>query len=679
MRHLLLVLLVALAAVPAQELADILPFSMKLDAAGKLVWDVPAPAACGACAGQKLVPCPRCERKPVPCGLCTDRKSPCRSCSATGKQLDPFVDMPCPSCSGTQRDPCPTCSGSATIVSPDGKEKPCGGCKGRRWFPCIECAGAGRLPIGADQPLRALSLEAARARREQLRALKARVERRSKDVARASEPPTEMALLLEEVREALYLPDGADDRLLALAAAVVGDDAQSSVDFMISQHTLSLERRIEQEQEVLEKCIWRHRRNAGEFDRTAAGVPANSIEWQFPFGADKQRPDVLWLLLGRGFLRAPTSDDVKDVVAAWFAEHPKALMTPLVRIDAAGPGPTKATWIQVRVADDAHDLGLHLVERGCIPAYVLIAVREEIEVPFADYLTFLRRAKELEAAAKQNKLGLWREVDPARDDDLAAARKRQLDDDHAGALELYEKAIAAGHDRADTWTQVGTCRLELGDDAGALAAFDRAIAGGETWEARRGKACALWRRDGEVAAVAFLKTLELEPHEAERWHGELCRQHSQLDNAIVHYEQSVALASAKHAFRFDAEGWLLVDEATMQKENNDFADLWPTLEDIASLHFLRGNDAPAMRFATMGIAIGQQLNRCRGYYDATEVKAGDVDCRVLRGRLFCKQGKLVEAETEERFARTLAKRSGYTGYQRQLQVLQAEIDALRRR
>ena len=62
----------------------------------------------------------------------------------------------------------------------------------------------------------------------------------------------------------------------------------------------------------------------------------------------------------------------------------------------------------------------------------------------------------------------------------------------------------------------------------------------------------------------------------------------------------------------------------------------------------------------------------RGYFESLQVG-------VLRGRLFCKQGKLVEAETEERFARTLAKRSGYTGYQRRLQVLQAELDALRRR
>ena len=81
----------------------------------------------------------------------------------------------------------------------------------------------------------------------------------------------------------------------------------------------------------------------------------------------------------------------------------------------------------------------------------------------------------------------------------------------------------------------------------------------------------------------------------------------------------------------------------------------------------------------MGVAIGQQLNRCKGYYDATEVAAGDVECRVLRGLLLCKQGELADAETEERLARALAMRSGYTGYQRRLKVLQDAITAKGRR
>src|SRR5678810_974417 len=99
MRYLLLVVLLCSGIGRAQEIADILPFGMRLAAEGKLEWNVPPAATCRACAGSKSVACPRCGGKPEPCGLCHDRKVPCRTCGATGKELDPFVEMVCPGCS----------------------------------------------------------------------------------------------------------------------------------------------------------------------------------------------------------------------------------------------------------------------------------------------------------------------------------------------------------------------------------------------------------------------------------------------------------------------------------------------------------------------------------------------------------------------------------------------------
>lgn len=679
--RLLSCLLLLAAMVPGQQLADILPFGLRLDDGGKLAWNPTAPTACRLCAGKKLVPCPRCSQSATPCGLCKDRMSPCRGCGATGTALDPFVEIVCPGCSGTQHDVCPTCSGRATVVAPDGREAPCGGCRGRRSFPCVDCGGSGRLPLGSSQvhDLRALDLAAALARRDELRAWTRRIGQRRAEVARAGDPAREMGALLDEARPVLDLPAGSAERLLALAAAAVGENASSDREYGVSQRAATLERRIEAEASRLDTCIWRHRRNAGELERIADGPLASAVRWQFPFGEDPQRKDVLWLVLGRGFMRAPESADVGEVVAAWLAAHPQALLQPIARLEDVGRAPRTATWIHCRVVDGEHDLALHLVEKGCVPAGVLAALREEFEGPIAAQLAYRRRANELEAAAKAKKLGVWHDENPAADEGLAAAHKLREARDHRAAIAQYEKALAAGADRKEAWTCIGECRLALADFAAARQAFDEALAAGATWDARRGKARAIGLLDGEAAAAAFLRTLELEPHDFERWLGELCRELGKVESAIAHYEKSVELASTKHAFVFDAEGWLTVDEATRKKENNDFADLWPTLEDVAELCFRQGDDRKAMRFATMGVAIGQQLNRCKGYYDATEIAAGDVDCRVLRGRLLCKQGRLDDAETEERLARTLANRSGYTGYQQRLQVLREEIAARRRR
>lgn len=680
MHRLLLVVLLFQVCGRTQEIADVLPPGMRLAADGKLEWNVPPAATCRACAGNKSVACPRCDGKPEPCGLCRERRVPCRSCGATGKELDPFVEMVCPGCSGTQRDVCPTCDGTNSIVAPDGRASPCGGCKGARTFPCVDCGGSGRLafPRLAGKDLRAAGLSQAMARRGELVACGKRVQ--AAEQLRSAEPLREMGILLDEVRLVLDLPSGQAERLAALVAAAVGEDAEFEREHAIGHRALTIERRIEAERTALDTCIWRHRRNAGEFDKPGETQLASAIQWQFPFGEDTARPDVLWLLLGRGFFRAPTAKDAGDVAAAWLQAHPRAVLRPVARMEGGGArGP--ALWVQVWVVDGEAELGVHLVAKGSVPARTLWALRPEIEVPFADYLAFVRRAQVAEDAAKAQKLGLWQQEDPARDAHLEAAAKLRREGRHREAIGEYEAALAAGADKRDACEQLGNCQLALGEHAAALTSFEQAIAAGATYEAWRGKARCLWRLRGQAEAIAFVRSLQpaLELHDIERWVGELCERMGEADLAIEHYERSIDLVVKEHAFRFDAEGWLQVDAAVLAKENNDFADLWPTLEDVAALHLRAGADGKALRFATMAVAIGQQLNRCKGYYNATEVTAGSVEGRVLRGRVFCRLRRLDDAATEERLARALAQRSGYSGYFEKLKVLVEEIEKGRRR
>ena len=141
----------------------------------------------------------------------------------------------------------------------------------------------------------------------------------------------------------------------------------------------------------------------------------------------------------------------------------------------------------------------------------------------------------------------------------------------------------------------------------------------------------------------------------------------------------VRIVTARHGFRFDAEGWLIVDEDVLAKENNDFADYWPTLEDLATCLYELDDTERALRHATMGVAIGQQLNRCKGYYDDVEIEAGDVDCRLVRARLFLQERRLDDAEKEIRLAGVLADRSSYSPAKRAVEQARAELERARKR
>lgn len=93
------------------------------------------------------------------------------------------------------------------------------------------------------------------------------------------------------------------------------------------------------------------------------------------------------------------------------------------------------------------------------------------------------------------------------------------------------------------------------------------------------------------------------------------------------------LFGPRAAFVFGKDHMLVVDKATLAKEDNDFAELWPTLEYLAWCCYATGARNGTLKFATMGISVGQQLNRCKGCYKAEEIEAGDYRCRLLRAQV----------------------------------------------
>ncbi|HVO03905.1 MAG TPA: hypothetical protein VMT54_17015 [Candidatus Cybelea sp.] len=134
-------------------------------------------------------------------------------------------------------------------------------------------------------------------------------------------------------------------------------------------------------------------------------------------------PATVYTLLGTGFYaEPPATDDAEQVVAAWIAAHPDASVTVVDRALVV-TADVRSWQAYVWVADGAENLNLALVRQGVFPAAVMtdgvayLGALPNIDktsdtfpkrlVADADYAAFAQRAREAEALARQEKLGIW--------------------------------------------------------------------------------------------------------------------------------------------------------------------------------------------------------------------------------------------------------------------------------
>jgi tetratricopeptide (TPR) repeat protein len=291
-----------------------------------------------------------------------------------------------------------------------------------------------------------------------------------------------------------------------------------------------------------------------------------------------------------------------------------------------------------------------------------VAPTPRIELPLADYVAFLRAARSAEQAAREAGRGLWGSEEHARVRHLEAAQRLRSEGDHAAALSELRAVIAAGGENPQVWIDVGRCHEQLGQWDEALAAYDTAIGDGGWYQPYHDRARCLRRARGLEAAVEWLRGLAEESPEDHKFPhilGSFLRECGKYERAIPPLQRAVDLVSARHAFRFEADGWLILDDETLARSNNDYADLWPTLEYLAACQYAEKDADAALRTATMGVSIGQQINRCKGYYDATEVEAGDAACRIWRARILMDREDWDLARSELALARALTEHSGY--------------------
>ncbi len=268
------------------------------------------------------------------------------------------------------------------------------------------------------------------------------------------------------------------------------------------------------------------------------------------------------------------------------------------------------------------------------------------------------------------------------EDEADHGRELLKQGNYSAALEELRAAVSLGYDNSFLRLDLAKCLEGLDRLDEADAAFDVAIGDGHWWPPYTEKAEFVRRRDGTDAANAWLAGLDQDKTDPKFAYLQANFRHRSCGDpagAVPFYEEAVRRASARHGFRFDAEGWLVLDEATLQKQNNDYADLWPTLEELARCRLSTEDVEGALRAATMGVAIGQQLNRCKGYYDAPEIEAGDVSCRALRARALTQLGRLDDAEHELNLATPLAERGSYTGHAAEIRGARRDLERARGR
>ena len=307
--------------------------------------------------------------------------------------------------------------------------------------------------------------------------------------------------------------------------------------------------------------------------------------------------------------------------------------------------------------DKAENLGLHIVKQGCVPGGTMVALSPRLTSGSQEYFDFIEAVKRAEAEAKAAKRGCWKDLVAERDAKTheEAAQKLEEQGKLAEAVEEYRKAIATGETHAQTLLNLGECLEKLGRMDEALESYEKAIGDGLWWPPYLSKAQCLEKQQGMKAAVTWLEGIPSKPGEEKKvpyllgwFHDEAGRP----KDAIPHYESVIRIVSAKHGFKFDEDGVLVLDKATLAKDTNDYADTWPTLEELSRCYWKTGQSDAAFKTATMSISIGQQIDRNKTYLDKEAIEAGNVLGRIVRARVFLARMKLDEA------MRSTSQRSG---------------------
>ena len=121
-----------------------------------------------------------------------------------------------------------------------------------------------------------------------------------------------------------------------------------------------------------------------------------------------------------------------------------------------------------------------------------------------------------------------------------------------------------------------------------------------------------------------------------------------------------------------------MNEQIQKKKVSDYEPLLHNIEYLAQICLQVNDYENAWKYATMGVSMGQQLNRCKGYYNEAEIDAGDVDCRLVRAYVHMNNQQWEKAEEEIEKAITGSGKSNYIGWKSDIEQAKKALNAMRK-
>jgi hypothetical protein len=141
------------------------------------------------------------------------------------------------------------------------------------------------------------------------------------------------------------------------------------------------------------------------------------------------KSETVYCLLGTGFFRAPSAENIDSLIYSWINQHPDAFVIPVYTSGPIMTDSKESKMIYSWVVDKSDTLNIILVRLGCIPGgtmqrpetwdemdkekrelwYDSKKPEETVHVDGKSYNDFLDKVAKAETQARNDKLGIWAE------------------------------------------------------------------------------------------------------------------------------------------------------------------------------------------------------------------------------------------------------------------------------
>lgn len=221
------------------------------------------------------------------------------------------------------------------------------------------------------------------------------------------------------------------------------------------------------------------------------------------------------------------------------------------------------------------------------------------------------------------------------------------------AIKEYRAALGYG-DEVYAMLGVARCKDHLGDYPAALEMFGNAIDRNPGWyQPYMERAHCIERNEGAAAVAAWYAELERREGDVVKYRYLLGSHHMECGRpaeALPHLLHVVDLILERQRVTFTEDDQLAPAARIAEMEQNDLADLWPDVTEVAQCYLRTGQPDLAWRWAARGVSLHQHLCRSKGYCSPEQIEAGDTSCRLLRARIHMDRREWDAAERELRHA-----------------------------